>query len=141
MKSYEYFDHTADTLFRAYGKTFDQALGNLVLAVYNVIVETKTVKSIVEKKFVVESKAKESLVYDVMDEIVLFLDTESFLCSSVNKVLVEKTAVGFRATIDLSGDTKASDYDVFGQIKSATYHELEIGEEKGYVFIQAVLDL
>ena len=47
MRRFEYFDHTADTMFRAYGKDFQEALGHAVLAVYNVIVETDKVKPLV----------------------------------------------------------------------------------------------
>ena len=141
MKKFEYFDHTADTLFRAYGKDFTEALSNAILAVYNVIVETDTVKSLVEKSFIVSAKKKETLIYDLFEELLFLLDVESFLCHEVVSLEVLEESDGFTAHVKLKGDCARPEYDVFGQIKAPTYNEMLIGEEKGVVFIQAVLDL
>jgi SHS2 domain-containing protein len=141
VKRFEYFEHTADTRMRAYGKTFDEALGNLVLAVYNVIVDTSTVQPVELKELVVESQSQESLVYDVITELLFLQDTEGFLGSVVEEVVVEQIPSGWRASIHLMGDTHTDDYDVFGQIKSATYSEMIIHDENGNVFIQAVVDI
>jgi len=144
MKKFEYFDHTADTLFRAYGKTFEEATSNLVLAVYNVIVETQRVEAIEEKTIKIKSNNRRSLIYDIMDEIVFLLDTESFLANKVESIELKENTdkEEYDVSIKLLVDTNAKKYDDFSQIKSATYSEMEIGTDKnGNVFIQAVLDL
>lgn len=141
MKQFEYFDHTADTLFRAYGRTFEEALGNCILAVYNVIVDTASVKGVKQVSFSVTAEKKETLVYELIEELLFRLDTESFLCSSVKNVSFHEQGKGFVAAVMLLGDTDASAYDVFGQIKAPTYSEMLISEKKDNVFIQAVLDL
>lgn len=142
MKPFEYFDHTADTLFRAYGKDFDEALANAILAVYNVIVDTATVKPLVEKSFKVSAEKRETLIYKLFEELLFLLDTESFLGCKVKQLAVRKNADrSMTATVTLLGDTQASKYDVFGQIKAPTYSQMEIGRADGKVFIQAVLDI
>lgn len=141
MKSFEYFDHTADTLFRAYGKDFQEALANTILAVYNVIVDTNTIMGVTEKSFAVTASKQETLVYDLVEELLFLLDTESFLCHKVRSCVVTEENGLWRAVIVLIGDTDASQYDVFGQIKSPTYNEMLIVEDKDKFFIQAVLDL
>lgn len=141
MKPFEYFEHTADTLFRAYGKTFEEALGNLVLAVYNIIVDTRTVQPVEEKILVIESKSKENVIYDLINELLYFQDTEGFLGSEIEHVTFESSEKGYKASVTIVGDSCTQDYDVFGQIKSATYSQMEIGSVDGNVFIQAVVDL
>lgn len=141
MKRFEYFDHTADTLFRAYGKDFEETLSHAILAVYNVIVETDTVKAKEERSFTVFAPKRETLVYDVIEELLFLLDTESFLCHEVKSCVVTAKQGGFFAAVTLLGDSDATTYDVFGQIKAPTYNEMLISDEKDNFFIQAVLDL
>ncbi len=141
MLPFEYFDHTADTLFRAYGDDFEEALANALLAVYNVIVDTKTVQKKESRKITVSASKKETLIYDLFEELLFLLDTESFLGCVVKELsVIEKDGL-FTVSTTLLGDTNASLYDVFGQIKAPTYNEMEIGVIEGKVFIQAVLDL
>ena len=89
----------------------------------------------------VEAKKRETLIYDLFEELLFLLDTEAFLAHEVVSCTVEESAVGFVAKVALRGDIASPKYDVFGQIKAPTYNEMRIGEEDGLVFIQAVLDL
>ena len=141
MDPFEYFDHTADTMFRAYGEDFRHALSNAILAVYNVIVDTKTVAPKTTKTISVRASRKETLIYDLFEELLFLLDTESFLGCRVESLSYKETGDVFSVQATISGDTDASSYDVFGQIKAPTYNEMLIGEHEGKVFIQAVLDL
>ncbi len=142
MKDFEYFDHTADTLFRAYGRTFEDALKNTIMAVYNVVVDTSTIKPLVSKKVFVSSKTKDSLVYDLINELLFLMDTEAFLAHSVDSIKLSDSGDGFSLSVVLKGDfALPGKYDVFSQIKSPTYNEMKIGFVNGNVFIQAVLDL
>jgi len=141
VKPFVYFDHTADTLFRAYGNTFSEALANTILATYNVIVETRTVQPARIISFEVSAKKKTSLVYDVIEELLFLMDTKSFLAHEVVECNVEEVSAGLKAKVILRGDTHAEKYDVAGQIKAPTYNQMLIGEENNNIFIQVVLDL
>ncbi|MBD3209200.1 archease [Candidatus Woesearchaeota archaeon] len=141
MKRFEYFEHTADTLFRAYGKDFEEALGNVILAVYNVIVDTEQVRAEVERSFTVKAGKQEALVYDLVEELLYLLDTEGFLCHNVKRCSFSGRPGAWKAGVVLVGDVRAERYDVSGQVKAPTYNQMLIGEWDGKVFIQAVLDL
>ena len=41
MKKFEYFEHTADILFKAYGKDVNEVFENAALAMFQVMVEEK----------------------------------------------------------------------------------------------------
>ncbi len=144
MKAFEYFEHTADTLFRAYGKNLEEALSNLILAAYNVIVDTKTLAEKKEFAFTKTATKKETLVYDILEELIFLIDTESFLGKHATIGIVEN-GEEITASVILKGDTAKPAYDIFGQIKSATYNEMELGttniDGKEVIYIQAVLDL
>lgn len=141
MEPFEYFNHTADTMMRAYGKNFEEAASNLILAVYNVIVDTSTVQCVESREVVVEAASKETLIYELINELVYHLDTSSFLGAEVGEISFSKTEKGFKLRALIHGDDDATLYDVHGQIKSATYSDMAIIEHEGLVTIQAVLDL
>jgi SHS2 domain-containing protein len=141
MRRFEYFDHTADVMFRAYGRDFEEALSNAVLAVYNVITDTEKVASKAERSFTVSSAKRESLVYDVFEELLFLLDTEGFLCREVSSLSVVEKDGSLEASVTLVGDADISSYEVVGDIKAPTYHEMALGVEDGVFFIQAVLDI
>ena len=144
MKAYEFFDHTADTLFRGYGYTFEEALAHVILATYNVIVDTKTLDDEKEFAFTKTAKKKETLIYDILEELIFLIDTESFLAKHATVGIVE-TKDEITASVIIKGDLAQEKYDIFGQIKSATYNEMEIGkttiDDEEVHYIQAVLDL
>lgn len=141
MKEYEHLDHTADVKFRAYGKNFEEALKNLIKAVYGVIVEPETIEEKKEKKIIVKGRTKENIVYELIEEIIFLLDTEGFLGKKAKEIKLKEEQGTIICEATIIGDDEPKKYDVFGQIKSATYHEMMINEEKGKVFIQAVLDI
>lgn len=144
MKAYEFFDHTADTLFRGYGYTLEEALAHLILAAYNVIVDTKTLSDEKEFAFTKTAKKKETLIYDILEELIFLIDTESFLGKHATVGIVEN-GDEITASVILKGDIAKKEYDIFGQIKSATYNEMKIGKKEvdgeEVHYIQAVLDL
>src|SRR3989344_359379 len=87
MKPYEYFEHTADIKFRAYGKNLDEAFSNVALAFFNLVIDTNTVKPVVSKSIHVSTTKKESLLFDFVDELVYLL-SEGFLLHKVEKLTV-----------------------------------------------------
>ena len=56
MKKYEYFDHTADVGFFAYGKDVAELFENAALATTAQMVELKDVKQKIEKKISFKGK-------------------------------------------------------------------------------------
>lgn len=62
MKSFEYFDVTADIGFKAYGNTLNEAFENAGLAIFNIISDTSNVDSGVVKSFEITSEDEVSLI-------------------------------------------------------------------------------
>ena len=51
MPKYKFFDHTADVLFEAYGKTLSELFTNAALALQEIQVDIKTVSPKKKKTF------------------------------------------------------------------------------------------
>jgi SHS2 domain-containing protein len=132
MKEYEFFEHTADAKFRAYGKTLEEQFKNAAFAMTSIIFDPKKIKSIIKKNIKIEGSYQKSLLYNWLEELLYFLDTEFFLLSNVEEIKI----VGNKLTATISGD-RAKNYKTTGDIKAVTYQQMEI--DKNYV--QVIVDI
>jgi SHS2 domain-containing protein len=137
---FEFLDHTADVKFRSYGKNFEEALENAGKATIQVITDIKKIKVTQKKQIKIDSKTKESLVYDFLEELIYLIDTEGFLAKEIKKIKIQKTKDRYILTADLAGDN-AKSYDIHTQIKAVTYNDMKIEETKNHCMIQIVHDI
>ena len=138
-KAFEFLPHTADVKFRAYGKTLGEAFANAALATKAVMTED-TIKQKIEKKITVQAGNKESLLYDFLEKLLYFVDTEGFLVGKVKKINITEKNNRFVLDAIVVGD-HADNYEIKTQIKAVTYSDMFIKEEKTKVTIQVVHDV
>ncbi len=143
QKPFEFLEHTADVKFLAYGKTLEEGFANCVLATTAVMTDLSKVQAKIEKKIHVSALLKRTLLYEFLQELVVLLDTEGFIACRVSKIQItehhEKNK-GYLLDATLLGDC-ADHYDVHTAVKSVTYSDMFIKEEKDLVTIQVVHDL
>ncbi len=141
MKQYEYFPHTADMRFRAYGKTLEDAFANASLAMFNIMLETKKVNPVLERKISVRAKEKESLLFDFLGKFLFLLDSENFALNKVESITIEKKEDAYFLESVILGDELSEKYETKTQVKAITYNEMQIKQEKGIWAINAVVDV
>ena len=147
MKPYEYFNHTADAKFRAYGKTLEEAFSNAAKACFNIIKDPLIIKPKLEFPIELRVDKKEKLLFDFIDELLFLLDTEGFLLHEIENLEIKETkedekTTNYVLTALATGDN-LKNYDELGcNVKSMTYNELEIGNlEDDSFYVQVVVDL
>lgn len=138
MKNIKFLEHTADVKYEAYGKDLNEAFENAAIAVHKIITQDK-VKAKIKKEIKIKSKTKRALLYDFIEEIVILMDTTGLLISKA-KVNIEGEENNYRLNAVIQGDLYKN-YECHGAIKSMTYSDMEILEEKGKVKITVVLDI
>lgn len=136
---YEYLSHTAEAKFAAYGKTLEEAFCSAALALENIMVKTATVKVVNKKLFSVKAKNVQALLYDFLQQLLILFDSEGFVLHTVDVKIVEQEGM-YTLTATLSGD-KANKYEILSGVKSVTYHEMEIVEDKKEWKIVVVVDV
>lgn len=139
-KRFKYLDHTADVKFQAYGKTLNEAFSNLILATTNVLTDVNKIQNNVEKTIKIKAKTKESLLFDLVNELIFLLDTEMFISGKVESMKILKLKDSFSLSTKLHGDN-CKHYEMTGDIKAPTYNFMFIKEKKNETTIQMVLDL
>jgi SHS2 domain-containing protein len=137
MKPYIFLPHTADTKFRAYGKTLEEAFINSAYAMADVITDHKKVESTVEKIIKVSSENKEALLYDFLEQFLILLDSEGFLLNKIKELKITSNTL----TANVFGDTKPENYEISTHIKAVTYQEMFIKKEKDQYIIQVIVDI
>src|SRR3989338_53051 len=94
-KKFEFFDHTADVKFRAYGKTLEEAFANAAVALFEVMTDTEKVKPNIKHEIAVSANKKESLLFDFLEQFIALIDTEQFLLHKIEKITIEKVGGKF----------------------------------------------
>ena len=139
-KRYEFLPHTADAMFRAYGKNLSESFSNAAEALFMIMTEVKSVRAEVIKEIKVVSKNEQALLYDFLEELVYLVDTEGFLLSKVLNLSIKSGAGQLELNATLIGDTETK-YEIFGHVKAITYSDMYILEEPGFVVLQVVPDI
>ena len=98
---FEFLDHTADLMFRAYGKTINKAFENAALAFFETACNTKLVKPLEKKEITVQAQDLKSLLYDFLEELLVLHEAEHYLFSKFKVKIDEKN---FTLTATLWGE-------------------------------------
>ena len=134
---YKYFDHTADAMFQAYGKTLEEAFSNAALATMGIMVDIKKVKPKRTIKVTAKGKELRNLLYDFIEAVIVLTETESFVLNKVKSLKISKDN---KLTAELVGD-HYKNYDVHTPIKAMTYSDMKIEQKKGSYTLQVVVDI
>lgn len=138
-KKFKFIDHTADIMFRAEGKSLEEAFVSSAMALREVMFGDLKVKSSEKRQIRVDGKDEESLLMDFLEEFLFMLDAEDFIISEIKNLKIIRKG-RFIIEAEVYGD-KASKYKFTNDVKAITYNQMEVKEEKGKVVTQVVLDV
>ena len=140
MKSFEYFDVTADIGFKAYGNTLDEAFENAGLAIFNIISSTDDISPETSMSFEITSEDEVSLLYDYLEELLFFHEVEFMLFTEFD-VDISKCDEGYNLKAKIFGETIDWDrHERKSEIKAITFHMMDV--KKTDLFeLRAIVDL
>ena len=126
-KNYEFIEHTADVGIKVRGKDLRELFKNSALAMFDIIAEKQSPKVTRRQEIKIEQKADdlEELLVNWLNELLSLSAAQeliflAFKITKLDKNILQAIAVG----------QNIADYKVNSEIKAATYHELEIKENK-----------
>ena len=137
MKSYEYFEATADIGLKAYGKDMNEAFENAGLAIFNIISDTSGIDAVREIEFEVTSEDEVSLLYDYLEELLFFHEIEFMLFSEFHVKIDEN--LHLKAKI-VGEEIDWDKHERKSEIKAITFHKMEV-KKTDHVEVQAIVDL
>ena len=137
MKKYEYFNTTADIGLKAYGETLTEAFENAGLAIFNIISDTDGIDAVREIEFEITSEDEVSLLYDYLEELLFYHETEFMLFSEFIVEIDENLTLKAK----IRGDEINWDkHERKSEIKAITFHKMAIRKDDG-VCLRAIVDL
>ena len=139
MKKFEFVDiTTADTAFLAYGKDLNELFENAALAMFEVMINTEQIKPKVEKKIKVTGNDLQSLMFNWLNNLLLFVDSEN-LAFSYFKVKIDEKK--FTLNVICKGEKiNPKKHETRTAIKACTYHQMKI-EKNGTWKARVILDI
>ena len=137
MKRYEYFEATADIGLRAYGNDMNEAFKNAGLAIFNIISDTSDIIPERKIEFEVASEDDVSLLYDFLEELLFYHETEFMLFSRFDVEIDD----GFHLKAVIYGEEIDWDrHERKTEIKAITFHKMAV-KKANRVEVQAIVDL
>ncbi|WP_298499672.1 archease [uncultured Methanobrevibacter sp.] len=137
MKSYEYFDVTADIGLKAYGESLNEAFENAGLAMFNIITDTSDVEPTDEISFEITSEDEVSLLYDYLEELLFYHEIDFMLFSEFHVEIDE----GLHLKSTIKGEKIDWDkHERKTEIKAITFHKMKV-IKKDFVELHAIVDL
>lgn len=142
-RNFELLEHTSDVYVRGCGKSVIDAIASCVEGMLNILLSNpEEVEEKEEKTFEVKGNDLHELVYLALEQVLVFLDSESFLSRSFSGKIVEDNSGQYLLFGKLKGEKFA-----FGKhkskthIKGVTFHELTISSSCSETCIKVLLDI
>jgi SHS2 domain-containing protein len=139
-KKYEFFAHTADAKFQAFGQSLEEAFTNAAYATVSLMWDREEIARKVRLPVEVQGRDLEQLLVNFLEEILYLLDSRMFLLHDVEKIKIREEMDLFKIDGIFVGDYAGTQYEPFGDVKAITYDELEI-HSNSFFMVQVVVDV
>jgi SHS2 domain-containing protein len=121
---YELLEHTADVLVKARGSSMEECFSNAAYAMFDQMVDLRTVKPVGEVKVTLIGDEKEELLYDLLSELLYIHEVEDVILSEFDVRFtgegVECKARGEKLDLER--------HEPRAEIKAVTFHMMEVDE-------------
>jgi len=138
-KKFKFLDiTTADIAFEAYGKDLNELFANSALAMFEVIVNTKQIEPKVERKVEAGGNDLQSLLFDWLNKLLVFVDSENIAFSEFDVKIDEKN---FKLEAICRGEEMNREkHETRTHVKACTMHKMEIKKNKNWK-ARVILDI
>jgi len=140
MKPYEFIEHTADVIVKAYGRTLEEAFAHAALGMFDIITTGAAVRSEREISFEVSSIDREGLLVRFLSELIVLHEVEPFVAAAIT--------VTFGEGYSLKAVARGERFDVERHgggtpVKGVSYHLMEIsaGNPGAPCHVQVLFDI
>jgi SHS2 domain-containing protein len=126
MQPYEFKEHTADIIARAYGATIEEAFANAARAMFDIITGGSEIKAVDKHEFTVESIDLEGLLVGFLSQLIVLHETENVVLARFVVSLQDERHLH---TVCLGEPFDPTRHGGGSPVKGVSYHMMEI--EKG----------
>jgi SHS2 domain-containing protein len=138
---YRFLPHTTDAYIESVGATFEEALENAGLALFDTMCNLESITHAQQDTIAADGTDDLGLLYDWLESLLLKFELEQKVYSKFQVSLTQRPQ-GPRLTAQAYGeifDRKRHGAKV--EVKAVTYHRMEISRQGGMVVLRFILDL
>ena len=142
MSSHKFLDHTADVLFQAEADSINKLFREAALATFATMTDLATVEKLESRTFKIQSNTLEYLLFDFLDELLMYKDAEILFFSDfqINIEETEDHKWKLEATCHCE-EVQEEKHDRKLDVKAITLHLFEIKQVEGKWTCQVLLDI
>jgi SHS2 domain-containing protein len=141
LKGYTFLEHTADALIEAEGRTLEEAFANAARGLTDTLIDIETVREKTQRNLTVFGHDLEELLYNWL-EILLITVTTDNLVFSTYQITIRKCKDIYELVASARGERlEPKRHRPKTEVKAATYHRMQIRQERDHVTLRFLLDL
>ena len=140
-KSYKFIDHTADIAAEINGSSLEELFAAGAEALLNSIVDEQNFEADDLLDIELTASSKEELLVTFLNELNYLLMTKKWLYLSIQSIKIFNDIDGCELSAELKGTKLKKDIQLKQEIKSVTYHQVEIVEAEGNYSTLVVFDI
>ena len=140
-KSYKFVDHTADIAVQISGSSLDELFTAGAEAWLVSVVGELNINDDDSMELELSAASKEELLVTFLNELNYLIITKKWLCSSIQSIKIFDDVDGCELSAELKGVRLKDDIQLKQEIKSVTYHQLQIVERDGIYSTLVVFDI
>jgi len=142
MPAYKFLSHVTDAYIEAVGSTFEEALGNAGLGLFDTMCNLRSISSRFVEDIRVEGADEVALLYNWLESLLLKFELEGKVYCDFDVALAKNSLVGLRIDAKASGELyDRRRHGAKVEVKAVTYHKMEIVREGKVTTLRFILDL
>ncbi len=137
--SFKFLDiTTSDAAFEAAGKDLNELFASSALAMFEVMVNTKQIKTELERKVEAQAGDLKGLLFEWLNELLVFYGAENLVFSKFEVMIDDKN---FKLEAKCWGEPiNPEEHETKTEVKAATYHKMEIEKNEEWK-ARVILDI
>ena len=127
MSGYEFLDHTADVLVKAFGNSLEEAFGAAADAMFAVITDSAPIRPLQPVELEIESIDREGLLVAFLSQLIVVFETDGLVLTDFNIAFLSDRA------LKVAARGEPFNQEIHGQgtqVKGVSYHMMEITEPR-----------
>jgi len=139
---YKFLHHTTDAYIQSNGATFEEALENAGLALFDVMCNLESISLKQVDKVEADGADEIALLYDWLDTLLLKFELDGQVYSKFHVEPLETGPGALHINAKAYGETyNRLKHGSKVEVKAVTYHRMEVVREKSSVTFRFILDL
>lgn len=140
-RNYKFIDHTADIAVELEGSSLEELFIAGFEAWLSIVIDANNLKADDLIDVDISANSKEGLLVSFLNELNFLLSTKKWISLSIRSIKIIEDSHGFEVSAELSGIKLKNNFSLKQEIKSVTYHKMEIVKKKNNYSTLVVFDI